>query len=193
MPQEPHIGPCCFWQGQKVRLRAWASADAESMAAEEQDSEAIRAFEGGIQPTRSVEMLRSRLGADDAPHVLSFAVESLGGELVGTANLRDWQNRAGTFTFAIRIYRAYQRRGYARDAMRILLRYGFYELRCQKANSATIGSNAASIQLHYALGFKDEGRIRRNCYTDGQYDDELLFGLTREEFDALEARTQEDK
>jgi RimJ/RimL family protein N-acetyltransferase len=41
--------------------------------------------------------------------------------------------------------------------------------------------------IHHAerLGCQREGHIRRHIYMDGQYHDELIFGLTREEFDAL--------
>ncbi len=183
-----------FWQGRLVCLRPPTGADWETICAEEEDSEGIRAFEAGIQPPRSPEQLKEsldRYAREGRPGMLGFAVESLAGELVGSANIRDWQNRQGTFTFAIRIYRAYRHRGYAADAVRILLRYGFYELRCQKANSATLASNEASIALHCALGFRQEGRIRRNCYTDGRYQDELLFGMTREEFDEVSG-TSED-
>jgi len=38
------------------------------------------------------------------------------------------------------------------------------------------------------LGCQAEGRIRRQIYTDGRFFDELIFGLTREEFDELEQR-----
>jgi len=41
--------------------------------------------------------------------------------------------------------------------------------------------------IHHAkrLGCKEEGRIRRHIYTDGEYHDELIFGLIGEEFDEL--------
>lgn len=181
----------CFWQGRLIRLRPLTVDDADIISKEEEDSESIRVFEPGIYPMRSSETITAwieRNLAQPSDNVIEFAVETLAGELAGTANIRGWQNPHGTFSFAIRIYRAHQRKGYAKEAVRILLRYGFLELRCQKANSETIAFNDASIQLHRALGFQEEGRRRRNCYTDGQYWDEILFGLTREEFEKLEQR-----
>lgn len=76
----------------------------------------------------------------------------------------------------------------AEDAVRILLRYGFWERRYQKCNSACVDTNEASIRLHEKLGFSEEGRRRRHWFLDGEYRDDVLFGLTREEFDALEKR-----
>ncbi|MDP9469851.1 MAG: GNAT family N-acetyltransferase [Chloroflexota bacterium] len=43
--------------------------------------------------------------------------------------------------------------------------------------------NEASIRLHDSLGFKQEGRLRRTAYTKGRHHDELVFGLTVEEFE----------
>ncbi|MBN1248855.1 MAG: GNAT family N-acetyltransferase [Anaerolineae bacterium] len=177
----------CYWQGDKVRLRAWEPSDAEHLWSAQWDSEAIRVLEAGIDAPRSREQLRAWIARDateDHPNVLRFVIETFVGEPVGWANLRDWQSPAGTFSFAVRVYREYQRQGYAGEAVRILLRYGFHELRCQKANSVTISSNTASIEMHRRLGFVEEGRLRRNAYTDGRYWDEVLFGMTREEFDA---------
>ena len=178
----------CFWQGARVCLRPLSVDDADVMVAEERDSESIRVFEPGIHPMHSLGAMRAWLervqqSPGDAAY---FAIEDEDGTMVGTASIGGWQNRNGTFTFAVRIYRAYQRKGYAKDATKILLRYGFYELGCQKANSETIAFNEGSIQLHRSLGFQIEGRRRRNAYTAGQYWDEVLFGLTREEFDELD-------
>jgi RimJ/RimL family protein N-acetyltransferase len=39
--------------------------------------------------------------------------------------------------------------------------------------------------MHEKLGFIEEGRIRRNSFFNGKYQDEVLFGMTREEFDEL--------
>ncbi len=75
-------------------------------------------------------------------------------------------------------------RGTLLDAVRLLLRYAFFELRMQKANATTVAFNQGSIRLQLALGFQEEGRRRRMVYTDGNYFDELLFGMTREEFEA---------
>ena len=72
-----------------------------------------------------------------------------------------------------------------RDAVRLLLKYCFWEQRYHKCNSACLHNNPASIRLHEKLGFRQEGCRREVCFMNGQYYDEVLFGLTREEFDAI--------
>jgi RimJ/RimL family protein N-acetyltransferase len=99
---------------------------------------------------------------------------------------RDEKN--GKFSFGISVAREYRRNGYSEEAVRILLRYGFHERRYHKCDSACAVGNEASIRLHTKLGFIEEGRRRRQWYYNGEYHDDVLFGLTREEFDANEFR-----
>jgi RimJ/RimL family protein N-acetyltransferase len=181
-----------FWEGKKIRLRPLREGDWEVLWAERQDSEAIRLFEPGIQLPVSEEQMQAWVHETAGKPLdpagmepLSFMVETLEGEPAGIANLFDRNPQMGTFGLALRIFRPYWRRGYAREALWLMMRYGFHELRYQKVNSATIDSNVPSIKMHIALGFELEGRIRRNVFTGGEYHDEVWFGMTREEFDRL--------
>ncbi|MBX3056293.1 MAG: GNAT family N-acetyltransferase [Anaerolineae bacterium] len=47
------------------------------------------------------------------------------------------------------------------------------------------GYNEPSQRLHEGMGFMLEGRIRRAALTDGRYYDDLIYGLTREEFEEM--------
>lgn len=181
-----------FWEGEKIRLRPLREADWEILLTERRDSEAIRNFEPGIQLPTSEEQMQAWVRETAAKPLqpngsdpLYFIVETLEGEPAGFAAIQDQNPQAGTFALALYVFRPYWRRGYAREALRMMMRYGFHELRYQKANSATIDSNEPSIKMHIALGFELEGRIRRNVFTGGEYHDEVLFGMTREEFDRL--------
>ncbi len=175
-----------FWQGEKTRLRPWRMEDAELRFRASLDSPTLALHEDGIVLPSSVELqqtwLEKRAGfKDDA--MLRFAMENLEGVTVGWITLHSRDQKNGTFGFGVAVYRAHRGQGYAMDAARIILKYGFWEQRYQKCNSNCVHTNAASIRLHEKLGFMQEGRIRRNAFSDGQYLDEVLFGLTREEFD----------
>ncbi len=177
-----------FWKGDMVKLRPLKIADSQAIFDEQTDSEADRAFNACIHPIKPLEEIREWVENKGKEDKYMFAIENMNGDFVGTANIHSRNEQAGTFSFTIRVFRPYRRNGYAKDAFRILLRHGFYELRYQKANSVTIDLNEASIKLHTSLGFKIEGRIRRNTYTGGKYHDEIFFGMTREEFDELEMK-----
>jgi RimJ/RimL family protein N-acetyltransferase len=179
-----------FWQGEKVRLRPLRIEDAEQNFIGSLDSPSRQLLQLGIELPSSVELQKSSLeklvGCKDAGGVIVFAIETLEGVAVGAISYHSRDRKNGTFSFGVGIYRGHRKKGYAEDALRILLRYGFWERRYQKCNSACVHTNEASIRLHKKLGFVEEGRRRRQVFFDGQYHDDVLFGLTREEFDAQE-------
>ena len=179
-----------FWQGEQVRLRPLRIEDAEQSFVNSLDSPSRQLLQLGVELPTSVEILRSSLekyvGCKDADGVIVFVIENHEGVNVGGISLHSRDQKNGTFSFGIVIDREHRGRGYAEDAVRILLRYGFWERRYQKCNSACVHTNEASIRLHNKLGFVEEGRRRRQVFFNGEYHDDVLFGLTREEFDAQE-------
>jgi RimJ/RimL family protein N-acetyltransferase len=177
-----------FWQGEKTRLRPWRLEDAELRFITSLDSPTLALHEDGITLPTSVELQQERLektAGFNSSDMLRFAMENLDGATVGWITLHSRDQKNGTFGFGVAVYRDYRGHGYAVDAARIILKYGFWEQRYQKCNSACLSSNEASIRIHEKLGFIEEGRIRRACFYDGKYHDEVLFGMTREEFDEL--------
>jgi RimJ/RimL family protein N-acetyltransferase len=179
-----------FWQGEQVRLRPLRIEDAEQSFMNSLDSPSRQVLQLGIELPTSVEILKSSLekyvGCKDADGVIVFVIENREGVNVGGISLHSRDQKNGTFSFGIVIDRGHRSKGYAEDAVRILLRYGFWERRYQKCNSACVHTNEASIKLHNKLGFVEEGRRRRQVFFNGEYYDDVLFGLTREEFDAQE-------
>lgn len=177
-----------FWQGDKVRLRPWQRDDAELRYAATLDSETLALHEDGIVLPSSLDLqrewLEKRAGLKD-DGMLRFAMDTFDGVTVGWVTLHSRDAKNGLFGFGVAVYRAHRGQGYAVDGVRILLKYGFLEQRYQKCNSMCLSNNVGSIRLHEKLGFVQEGRVRRVCFTGGAYLDEVLFGMTREEFDTL--------
>jgi len=173
-----------FWETDKIKLRKLKPEDAFKLYEVQHDSEAIRVYEPGIYPIRSLSEYE-KIVEEKIKDNYAFAIDNLNDEFVGTASINGVDERNGTFNFAIRVFNDYQRKGYATDAFALLLKYGFEECRFTKANSITIDLNVASIEMHKKLGFKIEGRRRNNVFTDGSYHDEVLFGMTKEEYESL--------
>jgi len=182
-----------FWQGDKVRLRPLHKDDAQSAFECMLDSPARRVLQLGIELPYSIEWWRQFLekyaDCKDVNGIIIFTVEDVEGNNVGGISFHSRHRKNGTFTIGLDIDAPYRRKGYGRDAMRILMRYAFHERRYQKCNSGCVDVNEPSIQFHKNLGFVEEGRRRRHIFFNGQFHDDILFGLTREEFDAGEAKT----
>ena len=177
-----------FWQGERTRLRPFRLEDAELRFMASLDSPTRQIVQDGIELPTSVELqkewLEKAAGSKD-DGMIRFAMDNFEGATVGWVTLHSRNQKNGTFGFGVAVYPDYRGHGNAVDAVRTLLKYGFWEQRFQKCNSACVHTNEASIRMHAKLGFIEEGKIRRNSFFNGKYHDEVLFGMTREEFDEL--------
>ena len=79
--------------------------------------------------------------------------------------------------------REHRRRGYATEAVQLVLKYYFEELRYQKCLVGVHSNNPASVALHEKLGFVREGTLRRMVYTGGRFHDVHHFGMLKEEWE----------
>lgn len=177
-----------FWQGRRVRLRPLRADDADAMFIARLDSPSRAHLQLGVEPPVSADELRSSLekwfDCRESGGAILFSVETHDGGYVGGVSLHSMDAKNGVFSFGVVIDGPHRRQGYATEAVGILLRYGFGERRYQKCNSAAVHTNPASIALHRKLGFTEEGRRRRRWFYGGQYHDDVLFGMTVEEFEA---------
>ncbi|MEQ8676210.1 MAG: GNAT family protein [Aggregatilineales bacterium] len=179
-----------YWQGERTRLRPMHAKDAELWLAEERsDSDAVRFLNAGMDLPKSnhaAQAFAERFAEfNHMDERIMFSIETLDAELVGGINIHSMNQKNGTFETGSRIYRPFRGNGYGLDAKIIVLRYAFHELRFQKYNIHCQENNQPMINHAKRLGCHAEGRIRRHIYTDGKYFDELIFGLTIEEFNAL--------
>ena len=70
-------------------------------------------------------------------------------------------------------------KGYAREAMTRVMRYGFDELGLERLWARFHGGNDASQKLLEALGFSYEGTLRGHVIRDGLRRDCLIYGRSR--------------
>ncbi len=181
-----------IWEGKLVRLRAVEPGDWQFHFELDQDSEMSRAIDNVWFPgSREAAKRRAEETSLKKPEndVFHFEIETLDGEHVGTIDSHTCNPRNGSFAYALVIAPQHRRQGYASEAIILLLRYFFQELRYHKATTPVYSFNEASIRLHERLGFTLEGRLREVIYTRGQYFDELYYGMTAEEFTARHLNT----
>ncbi len=180
--------PANLFTGQHVRLRAVEPSDWEAFDEWNDDTQAAREayfipFPRGRDAQQRWTAERALdVPKDDAFRFIIARIED--NAPVGTLNTHTCDARNGTFMYGLAIGSRHRRKGYAAEAIRLVLRYYFEELRYQKVTVEVYAFNEASIRLHERQGFTLEGRLRRMVYTGGSYHDVLLFGLTAEEFAA---------
>jgi RimJ/RimL family protein N-acetyltransferase len=177
-----------IWAGSKVRLRPVLPTDWEKFHNNDFDSEGARLCDV-IHFPRSEERTKSwaeyQSSKEPNGDNVMLAIETLDGELVGSINTNSCDTRHGTFKYGVAIFREHWRKGYASEAVMILIRFYFEELRYQKVTVHVYAFNESSIALQEYLGFVQEGKLRNMIFTKGQYFDEFLYGLTKSEYENL--------
>lgn len=179
-----------IWQGDVVRLRPVREDDAEQAWIDRLDTPTRQLLQLGAELPVTIEGMReqiSRVAECREPEgTVLFTIETHDGVPVGGLSWHSRDLKNGVFSFGVVVRGECRGRGYAADAIRLLLRYAFREARYHKCNSACISTNEASMRLHAGLGFAHEGTRRETIYYDGRYHDEALWGMTHAEFEAIE-------
>ncbi|GIP27230.1 hypothetical protein J23TS9_23600 [Paenibacillus sp. J23TS9] len=175
-----------FWQDEVLRLRSIQAEDWEGHYYNRFDTPARRLLECAVELpptiTEAKKFAESYSDFDSGNGRIMFTIESLQGENIGGINLNSIDERNGTFSIGIQVDQDFRGQGYGTRAVRILLRYAFFERRLHKFNDCVLEGNEPSATMMKKLGCVQEGIRREVIYTDGQYHNLILFGLTKNEF-----------
>jgi RimJ/RimL family protein N-acetyltransferase len=63
------------------------------------------------------------------------------------------------------------------------LGFAFGEMNLHRVFLTVYADNQRAIRCYEKCGFRHEGRQREARFSDGRYQDELMMGILREEFD----------
>ncbi len=100
------------------------------------------------------------------------------GELVGgitLSNIRYGANMTASVGYWMGI--DYARRGYMREALSLILEYGFGKMGLNRIEASCMPDNRPSTRLLLRGGFRIEGEGRSYLYIDGVWEDHLLFAI----------------
>lgn len=76
---------------------------------------------------------------------------------------------------------ASQGKGYGKETMKLIIGYAFNTLNLNKISVEVISINEPAMNLYKALGFVEEGILKKHFFSDGQYMDVLIMSLFRTE------------
>ncbi len=74
--------------------------------------------------------------------------------------------------------------GYGKETLAAVIDFCFKRLEMHRIQAEVYAFNTRSIRLFQGLGFVQEGCMRENVLKRGEFEDELLFGLLRPEWEA---------
>jgi ribosomal-protein-alanine N-acetyltransferase len=169
--------------GDAVTLRDFTPADVDDALAIVGDDRVTRWLSFDSRDRAGAEkMIRAAIAAAQVTPRSEFylAITPPGSDqVIGFVRLARSGVQAGKLGYAV--HADHQGHGYATDAARTLIRYGFTQLGLHRITAAVGPDNAASIAVLKHLGLTPEGRLRDHVFTNGAWRDSLLFSLLEHE------------
>lgn len=102
--------------------------------------------------------------------------------VIGMVGFNYWNTSDNRGSIGFDLARAYWRKGIMREAVGMVLRFGFMRMALNRVEADASIYNIASINLLLKLGFVQEGHQREQYYEDGTYHDLLLFALLKRDW-----------
>jgi RimJ/RimL family protein N-acetyltransferase len=93
----------------------------------------------------------------------------------------DWRSRHGWVEITLGERSAWGQ-GYGTETVRLCTAYAFEELGFEKVLASVYSGNDASIEILKTIGYQQCGLLRRNAYFGGQWHDEWLGEILREDW-----------
>ena len=167
--------------GDLVRLRALEEDDLPAISTMFNDPDVLRFMDSVTfpEPLAGTRSWWERTRTNSSARI--FGIETIGGEVVGCCGLESISARDRSALLGIWVGKPFWGKGYGTDAVRILCRFAFREMNLQRVTLHVLETNPRGRRSYEKVGFKEEGRLRRERFVEGRYVDVIVMGLLAEE------------
>lgn len=113
-----------------------------------------------------------------------FAIEDLESRnIIGGCSINETSIKNRNCTVGIMIGdKNYWGKGYGYDTLKTLIDFIFNECNMEKVKLSVYEFNTRAMACYKKLGFKEEGRLKRELYREGKYGDVILMAVFKEEY-----------
>jgi [ribosomal protein S5]-alanine N-acetyltransferase len=131
----------------------------------------------------ALEWIRQQSDDQEFDRSANFAVRLIAdGRLIGSAGLRDIDREHSQAELGFWIGREWWGNGYAREAARALIQFGFQSLGLNRISAHHMARNPASGRVLLAAGMQREGLLRQRVRKWGIYEDVVVYAIVRDDW-----------
>lgn len=182
-----------FWvsgmiEGERVRLRSFELSDLDVVMMYWNNLELRNlvgsADRGPVSSGDEEEWIRGTWKLRKERKAFTFAIEIVAdGKLIGGTGLFDvdWTSRSGMFGISIYDPKLWGK-GYGREATSLVLDFAFRILNLNRVELDTFDFNRRAQKCYLKAGFKEVGRRREARFIDGEYRDDIIMDILRDEW-----------
>jgi ribosomal-protein-alanine N-acetyltransferase len=100
-------------------------------------------------------------------------------KLIGMMNLIKIDQKNKNAEVGFWIAGRYQCKGLAKEALNLILDFGFKKLKLRRIEARVLHKNKPAQKLLEKTGFKLEGKLRKKTFFKNQWFDDLIYGILR--------------
>lgn len=120
---------------------------------------------------------------DEQPMAIE-AAQDKNWSMVGNCGFFNIERINRSSEIGIVIAKPYWEKGYGTKAMKLILEHGFNTLNLNRISLGVYSSNPRAKHVYEKVGFVEEGRLRQAHYHNGDYVDEYIMSVLREEWNS---------
>jgi RimJ/RimL family protein N-acetyltransferase len=120
----------------------------------------------------------------DHQSFIYFAITPIDNEeIIGYTSISEIDYRNGTcFWSGIKIDSAKAGKGMGTEAALKILKYVFEEMRMERCRAECLEQHEVALKMMLKVGYKQEGLMRRTVYKNGNYNNQWLLSVIREDY-----------
>jgi ribosomal-protein-alanine N-acetyltransferase len=170
---------------QRMLLRVLTHEQYDEIMSSSTDSEIINFF--GFTTVEELEAEKDRYQKGTVTYNRQFLkfhfVEKQSGEIIGSCDFHTWapQHARAELGYSMNSD-AYKNKGYMKEALGPIIRYGFEKMKLHRIEALTGPDNIPSIRLIEHFGFTKEAVLREHYFVDGKHEDTVAYSLLKSEF-----------
>ncbi|WP_260681925.1 GNAT family N-acetyltransferase [Alkalicoccobacillus porphyridii] len=121
---------------------------------------------------------------DDTRHDFAICLTE-NDRLIGDLAIMNIETEDHKAAFRIALYRTdLTGKGYGTEAVKQAIEFAFDELGLNRLQLEVYSHNPRGYHAYKKAGFIEEGRLRQTLYMNGQYSDEIIMSVLREDYEA---------
>lgn len=172
---------------ERLVMQKMTESDTEDMFAYTSDADLLAHLPLNVTPTRAEAQaaIRSFMDMYHARRVAPWGITVREtGRHIGICGFESWNPVTDRAEIGFLVAREFWRQGYASEAARRVMRFGFEKMNLNRVEARVKPDNEPSRLLLQKLGMRYEGLMREHSWWRGRYHDLELYSLLKREFEA---------
>lgn len=173
-----------FWVGKRIYFRGIEKSDlGKNYFQWFNDQDVTRYMYNGMFPNTAKRMKEFYQEVLAQKHIVFAIVDKKTQQHIGNIGIHriSWRDGIGEYGIIIG-EKKFHGKGYGEEATRMILDYIFKRVGLRRVWLGVHAGHVRAVAIYKKIGFKMEGRLRKEILTDGHWHDRIIMGILKDEY-----------